>query len=294
LKRLAPAKIEFRNARCGFAMNRRRPTQTGFTNAPNAEGPVDHEVPVLHVSDAKGKLVAVLFGYACHNTTCGDYMIRGDYAGYAQQYFEDEHPGVTAMFMMGCGADQNPYPRRKEDYAKYNGRSLAVAVGAALETVPKPLRGPLSVAFAGVTLDFAPLPPREELEKIAATKKEPDSSHAARMLKQIKAEGKVRSTYPCPVQVVRFGSDLTLVAIAGETCVDYSSRLKRELAGPSVWVAGYCNDVFGYLPSLRVLREGGYEAGGAMLWGALPGPFTETVEERVVSKIHELAKGGAR
>ncbi|MFZ2641854.1 MAG: neutral/alkaline non-lysosomal ceramidase N-terminal domain-containing protein [Verrucomicrobiia bacterium] len=290
LKKLAPATLDFQRARCGFAMNRRRPTPTGYANAPNSDGPVDHDVPVLRVSDPKGKLVAVLFGYACHNTTCGDYMIRGDYAGYAQQYFEEANPGVTAMFMIGCGADQNPYPRRTEELAKYHGRSLAVAVGAALETAPKPLRGPLQTAFADVTIDFAPAPPREELEKIAATAKEPYRGHAGRLLKQLKEDGKIRSTYPCPVQVVRFGSDLTLIAIGGETCVDYSLRLKRELAGPAVWVAGYSNDVFGYLPSRRVLREGGYEAGGAMIWGSLPGPFAETVEDRVVSTILKMAR----
>jgi len=289
-KRLAPARLEFQRARCGFAMNRRRPTLTGYTNAPFFDGPVDHEVPVLRVSDTGGKLVAVLFGYACHNTTCGDYMIRGDYAGYAQQYLEEAHPGLTALFMTGCGADQNPYPRRTEELAKTHGRSLAAAVEAALETVPKLLRGPLRVSFADVTIEFAPVPAREELEKIAATGKEPKSGHAKRLLKQLQESRQIRSSYPCPVQVARFGSDLTLVAIGGETCVDYALRLKRELAGPAVWVAGYCNDVFGYLPSLRVLREGGYEAGGAMLWGSLPGPFTETVEERVVSKIVEMAR----
>jgi hypothetical protein len=290
LKRLAPAKLDFMRARCGFAMNRRRPVATGYANAPNPDGPVDHEVPVIRVRDVQGKLTAVLFGYACHTTTCGDLMIRGDYAGYAQQYFEEANPGVTAMFMAGCGADQNPYPRRTEELCKYHGRSLAVAVAAALETVPKPLRGPLTTAFADVTLDFAPVPPREELEKLAATAKEPQSGHSKRLLKQLKEDGKIRSTYPCPVQVARFGNDLTLVAIAGETCVDFALRLKRELAGPAVWVAGYSNDVFGYLPSLRVLREGGYEAGGAMLWGSLPGPFTETVEERVVSAILKMAR----
>lgn len=289
IQRLAPARLDFLRARCGFAMNRRRPTSSGYANAPNFDGPVDHEVPVLRVADAAGKLRAVLFGYACHNTTCGDYQIRGDYAGYAQADFERANPGVVALFMTGCGADQNPYPRRTDELCKDHGRALAVAVGAALETVPKPLHGPLQRAFSDVDLDFAPLPARAELERMAAATKEPERGHAIRMLKQL-ASGEVRSTYPCPVQVVRLGGDLTLVAIGGETCVDYSLRLKRELAGPGVWVAGYCNDVFGYLPSLRILREGGYEAGGAMLWGSLPGPFTETVEERVVSKILELAR----
>lgn len=290
LKALKPAQFDFQRGRAGFAMNRRRPTPQGFQNAPNFDGPVDHEVPVLRVTDAEGNLVAVLFGYACHNTTMGDYLIRGDYAGYAQQFLEQAHPGMTALFMIGCGGDQNPYPRGKPEHVEYHGRALALAVEAALQTPPKPLGGPLCVALADVTLDFAPVPPKAELEKTAATAKEPDRSHAQRLLKELQQTGKIRSTYPCPVQVVRFGRDLTLVAIGGETVVDYALRLKRELAGPAVWVAGYTNDVFTYLPSARVLKEGGYEAGGATMWGAMPGPFTNTCEQRVVSKALELAR----
>jgi len=290
LGNLAPARLDYLRARCGFAMNRRRPGPTGFQNAPNPDGPVDHEVPVLRVTGQDGKLVALLFGYACHSTTVGDYNIRGDYGGYAQQYLEETYPGTTALFMAGCGGDQNPYPRGTEDLAKGHGRSLALAVRAALETVPRPLGGPLSVAFEDVALDFAPVPPKAELEKRAATAKDPHRSHAARLLKEIRETGQVRASYPCPVQVVRFGRALTLVAIGGETTVDYSLRLKRELAGPAVWVAGYSNDVFTYLPSLRVLKEGGYEGGGATVWGSLPGPFTATVEERVVSKVLQLAR----
>ena len=74
--------------------------------------------------------------------------------------------------------------------------------------------------------------------------------------------------------------------------IDYSLRLKRELKGAApVWVAGYTNDVFAYVPSRRVLEEGGYEAATAMRYmstTAQHGPFTATVEERIVSKVHEL------
>jgi hypothetical protein len=94
------------------------------------------------------------------------------------------------------------------------------------------------------------------------------------------------------VQAVRFGDDLLLIALPGETVVDYSLRLRKELAGAgrAVWVAGYSNDVFAYLPSKRVLKEGGYEGGGAMKYRSYPhpGPFSETVEERVVGKAREL------
>ena len=95
-----------------------------------------------------------------------------------------------------------------------------------------------------------------------------------------------------------FGNDLTLAAICGETVVDYSLRLQQELKSgngnsheqePVVWVAGYSNYVFGYLPSLRVLKEGGYEGNRAMIYTSYPGPFAESVEQRVVSKIKDLA-----
>ena len=80
------------------------------------------------------------------------------------------------------------------------------------------------------------------------------------------------------------------MALPGEVVIDYSLRLKSELIGSHVWVAGYSNDVFGYLPSLRVLEEGGYEGGGAMRYTSLPGPFAPSVEKRVIEKVHELAR----
>ena len=111
LESLEPAKLTYGHARCGLAMNRRTPTKDGYRNHPNPDGPVDHSVPVLSVQDPEGQRRAVLFGYACHNTTMGFRRWLGDYAGFAQEYFQQDHSGVTAMFLTGCGADQNPYPR---------------------------------------------------------------------------------------------------------------------------------------------------------------------------------------
>lgn len=288
--KLAPARLDYLHARAGFAMNRRRPTDKGYSNAPYSDGPVDHDVPVLRVTAEDGKLRAALFGYACHNTNLSFYKFCGDYAGFAQEAIQEAHPEALALFMAGCGADQNPYPRGTEDWARLHGRTLAGAVEAALQTVPKPVRGPLRASLEEVAIEFAPPPPREELEKMAQGTREPDRGHAKRLLEQIERDGKLRADYPYLVQVVRFGDDLTLVALAGEVVVDYSLGLKRELAGPAVWIAGYSNDVFGYVPSARVLKEGGYEAGGAARWGSLPGGFAETIEERIVGKVLEMAR----
>jgi hypothetical protein len=256
LDRLEPASLGYGHARCGFAMNRRTPTESGYRNHPNPAGPVDHRVPVLRVADPGGNLRAVLFGYACHNTTMGFRRWLGDYAGYAQEYFQEDHPGTTALFLMGCGADQNPYPRSRLDYAKKHGRSLATAVEAALEMGQKtprhqrPLNGPLRTVLENAALE-------------STTPDRPDAAY--------------------PVQIMLFGDDLAVIALGNEVVVDYSLRLKRELTqpnGPSIWVAGYCNAYDDYIASRRVLEEGGYEARCC--------PWKPTLEERIVGKVHEL------
>ena len=251
---------------------------------------MDQVVPVLRITDDKQAVRALLFGYACHNTTLSFYQFCGDYAGFAQQYLEEELPGTVAMFMSGCGGDQNPYPRGTIELARQHGRTLATAVRAALETVPKPLAGPLATAWREVELEFAPPPTRDELLLFAAGKPSTEQRHAKTLLEQLAKDGRIRTTYSYPIQVVHFGDDLTLIALAGEVVVDYSLRLKAELAGSSVWVAAYSNDVFGYVPSRRVLAEGGYEAGGAMLFGRLPGPFAPSVEERIITPTLEMAR----
>lgn len=294
LENLQPARVSFCRARCGFAMNRRTPSVTGFRNFPNPDGPVDHDVPVLRVDSPDGQLRAIAFGYACHNTTLGFYQFCGDYAGFAQQYLEEAHPEATALFVLGCGGDQNPYPRRTLALAEQHGRTLANAVEAALETAPVPISGRIKSAYDMATVEYQTPPSREELEKQVESNNQYDRRHAERLLKQLDTEGKLRESYDCPVQVIRFGDQLTLVALPGETVVDFSLRLKAELRsndGPAIWVAGYSNDVFAYVPSRRVLLEGGYEAGGAMRYMTTvlqPGPFMPTVEERIVGKVHEL------
>jgi len=290
IENLAPSRLSYTHARAGFAMNRRLPTERGYQNHPYPDGPVDHDVPVLRVDTPDGKLQAVVFGYACHNTTLGFYEFCGDYAGFAQTYLEKAHPGVTAMFIAGCGADQNPYPRRTLDLAKQHGRSLANGVESALLSKASPVRGPIQSAIETVTLDFAEPPSREQLTQQAKSTNKYERWHAEVLLKELEQNGKICSTYPYLVQVVQFGGDLTMIALAGEVVVDYSLRFKAELPGSNVWVAGYSNDVFGYLPSLRVLKEGGYEGGGAMLYTDLPGPFAPSVEKRVVDKVHSLVE----
>jgi neutral ceramidase len=45
-----------------------------------------------------------------------------------------------------------------------------------------------------------------------------------------------------------------------------------------------------YIPSLRVLKEGGYEPDESMIYYGFPGPFDNGVEERIFTAIREVMK----
>jgi hypothetical protein len=286
---LQPAKLSYSHARCGFAMNRRLPTKDGYQNSPYPDGPVDHDVPVLKVESPDSKLKAVVFGYACHNTTTGIMQFNADYAGFAQTEIEKAHPGAVALFVLGCGGDQNPYPRGNIDWAVVHGKSLATAVEAALLPQPKPVRGPLKFDFAEIDLPFEPVT-KEELESRRDSKDGYEQRRAASLLHDLQTKGQVRTSYPYPIQVLQFGNDLTMVTFGGEVVIDYALRLKRELGDRPLWIAAYSNDVMAYIPSRRVLEEGGYEAVGAMRFTNLPGPWKPELEEKIIATTREMCE----
>lgn len=296
---LEPARLTWGTGETDFAVNRRNnrePDVPTLREQGLLEGPVDHDVPVLAVYSGD-ELKAVLFGYACHATVLSFYQWSGDYPGFAQIDVEESHPGTVALFWAGCGADQNPLPRRTPELAMQYGRRLADAVEEVLQQEMRPIAGDLATAYAEINLNFASLPARGELEAKLESDDRFDVGLAEHLLKQWDANGGLSQTYPYPIQTWRLGDGPTWITLGGEVVVDFSLRLKSELGPDNVWVAGYANDVMAYIPSLRVLREGGYEGATAMRYYGQPSAWAEDVEELIVGEVHRQVRGqgaGAR
>jgi hypothetical protein len=290
---LEPADLTRGNGYVTFAVNRRNnkePDVPKLRDQGQLKGPVDHNVPVLAVRDKQGRVKAVVCGYACHSTVLPFYQWSGDYPGFAQIALEKKYPGAVALFWAGCGADQNPLPRRSVELAEKYGQELARGVAAVLDAPMAPVTGGLSAAYTEVNLPFADLPTRDKLVEDSTSKDRYVAARAKDLLQQIKEKGSLAGSYPYPVQAWQLGRDLTFVALGGEVVVDYSLRLKKELGRDATWVAGYTNDVMAYIPSLRVLKEGGYEGGGAMVYYGLPTVWGPKVEEVIVAAVHEQVK----
>jgi neutral ceramidase len=291
LSDLRPGRLEHGVGRASFAMNRRvyHGDKVDFGEKP--DGPVDWDVPVLKVTGTNGALRAILFGYACHGTSiAGDdfYIVSGDYMAYARQHLEGHYPGAMAVYLTGMGADSNPSPRGTLLEAKRHGLELAGAVVGVLSRPMRPVRGTLKLAFGEAELPFADPPGREQIEKDSRSEDIYVRNRATGYLASLEEKKPLPASLKLPLAAIRLGDELTCVVMAGEDVVDYGRRFKRIFAADHPWLIGYAYEVPCYIPSVRILKEGGYEAQSSLIYYGIYGPFRTSIEEILVERMTEL------
>jgi len=288
---LAPASLSWGTGSAPFAMNRRKPTPGGVVNAPNPRGYVDRSVPVLRVLASDGRPRAALFGYACHNTTVGpdNYGFSSEYAGFAQRLVESRLR-VHAQFIMGCGASANPYPRGTFNLCRQHGESLGAEVCRLWDQELAPVAGPLNIAFDHVDLPIEPPPAPPQLDALRAAS--PSEAAIAGKIQKLLDSGRPWATrYTTPLAVWQFGQDLTLVRLSAEVIGEYIPLIERALGPLNLWIAAYCDDYFGYLPTAQAHDDGGYEARD-FITGC--GFLAREVETVVLDKLRVLARKAGR
>ena len=293
LRDMRPARLSWGRGVAKFVMNRREPTERGVILGTNASGLADRTVPVLRVDAPDGSPRAVVFGASSHCTTLtgGNMLISGDYAGFAQEFVEARRPGVQAMFLTGCAGDANPHPRGTLDLARRHGSELAAEVSRVLESGDLAgINGPLRTAFQEVELPLEALA-RERIEAMHEGAPSYRRFFTQGALERLNQGRQLLRSYSAPFAVWQFGNDLTLVAFSGETVVDYVSLTERALGPLKLWISGYNNDVFGYLPTARILAEGGYETRGLYVDYGL---FTPEVDGIVMRTVEGMAQDVGR
>jgi hypothetical protein len=294
LTKLRPATLQIGEGRTDFAVNRRNNREADvpmlLEKGVPLKGPVDHAVPVLTVTGADKKPIAILFGYACHPTTLSFTKWCGDYPGFAQIAIEKQHPGALAMFVNTCGGDQNPLPRRKVELCEKYGQMLADAVEDAMKKPLKTVSPGVWSAFEYVELPYEKVITRAELESFTKDTNAIRKRWAERMLKKLDAGDKFAPAYPYPIHAWKLGKEMLVIGTGAETVVDYSLRFKVKY-GPGTWVCGYADDMISYIPSRRVWLEGGYEGGSNLYEYGRPAlRWAGDIEERIADSVHRLVK----
>ena len=299
IAKLAPAKLSWGWGVANFVMNRRQFTDRGIILGVNPLGSVDRTVPVLRIDSSDGKLRGVLFGYACHNTTNSSrsLAVSGDYAGYAKAYVRQQFPDAIPLFMMGCGGDANPYPRDGDQgsqpsvkYAPIHGEELGKEVCRVLGAKLQSVHGPLNCAEETAQLPLE-TPDEAALEKLTKTGDSLIKPMAQQMLDTLKKGQALNKSHAAPVCVWQFGKDLTMVQLPDEVVSGYARDIADAVGPLRLWVAAYCNQVTGYIPTATILREGGYESRG--LYDGI-GWFAPGVEEELTKVARETAVKAGR
>jgi hypothetical protein len=172
-------------------------------------------------------------------------------------------------------------------YAKEHGRALAQEVEHQLERDAITITNVPIGIFERVNLPFDKLPTREAWEARAAQGGAP-GYHAKKHLEMLQNGQSIKTEISYPIQAWTFGNELAVLFLASEVVVDFSLRLKREFDATRLWVGAYANAFPGYIPSERVLTEGGYEGGGAMIYFGQPTRFAPGVEQLVVDTVHKV------
>jgi hypothetical protein len=288
----ASASLAWGQGRVGFAANRRVLKDGKWVNfGVNPNGPVDPSLPVLRATGADGKVRAVLVGYACHCTTLGGEFnkICAEWAGFACDEIERQSPGSVALAVIGCGADANPEPRRNLDDARHHGAAVALEANRLITSKAglTPLPGRVGCRYRELSLPLEPPPDRATLVE-RSRRTGSVGLLAQTLLARLDRGEALATTVPYRVQTWCFGDEMAVVFLAGEVVVDYALRLKWEIDTDRIWTVAYSNDVPCYIPSRRILSEGGYEADMSMVFYGHPNRLAPETEDRIVQAVHDL------
>ena len=287
---LEPVSLSAANGTARIQVNRRNNQEGALTSLTELKGPNDYAVPVLKVTDTSGQIKAIAFGYACHPTVLSIYLWSGDFPGFAQAELEKWYPGAIALFFQGAGADMNPLPRRTVALAKQYGVTLAAAVDRTLQDEMKTLSSTLKTAYREVMLPLDTPYSEASLTEIVQSDQQPEyyKRCAKPILDRVQKGQPLMRFYPYPVQAWNIGG-LPLFTLGGELTIGYAVQLKQKF-GTDTFVLGFTNDVMGYIPTLTVLKEGGYEGASSQLEYGLPALWAPETE----SVIHEAIEGLAK
>jgi neutral ceramidase len=296
---LEPATLRAATAQFTLGTNRRliRPHRQVQTAA-NRSGPADSEVVAFGAYRPNGAPLAFLMNYPCHGVVlCEDNLLYSrDWPGFAMDEIETAASANSSrpisIFIQGATGNIDPRSRGNFEVAEDHGRTMGRAAFEALAQAPSitdaaiaARRIPLSLALKDLSAEMA-----VARNCAAQTKASLDNhrggdgyqlkrllDHHAQSLAALAALEAIedqsrrdrrvdmdRRELATAMTVAAIGN-LAIVGIPGELFVELGLAIKAIPNFARILVAGYCNDLIGYIPTRAAYAEGGYEVDTARI-----------------------------
>lgn len=165
---------------------------------------------------------------------------------------------------------------------------MAAEINRVLAQPLQPITGSIVAKLNTIQLPLNDLPTREQWVAQAAADS-PEGYNAKTQLARLDRGEELLKAVDYPIQTFAFGDRLLMVFLAGEVCVDYSLRIKSEFDSARLWVNAYSNDFACYVPSERLVREGGYGGGAETPYFALPTTLKAGLEQLIMDEVRRQA-----
>jgi Neutral/alkaline non-lysosomal ceramidase. len=268
---------------CDIGINRRRIVDGKSQFAPNEWGAIDKEVLVAKF--VKDDIVkAVVYNYACHPSILNSTWVTADYPGKAREIIEDSCGNdVKVFFLQGCCGnirartmEGGEFRRGSMDDIEKFGEILGQAVADVCKGKMKKMRPDLYTSITKVILPLNEIRSKNEYEDLLL-----DERFRVRVWaeKVLAGYNNLSNQIPYSIQKFSVGEGFHIIGMEGEVSIEYGIRIKQALINDFVMTAGYCNWVMGYIPTKKMLGEGGYEPEDSIYYYMLPCQFHESVEE---------------
>jgi neutral ceramidase len=240
-------------------------------------GPTDPEVVFLSVRTAKGRPLALLANYSLHYVggvpaggVSADYF--GEFANQIEKRLlpagKQTSPPFVGILSNGTSGDinninfRNPRPRREpfEQIRKVASR-VADAIFEVYPKVRHQSNVTLAMAQAELTLKVRK-PTEQQIARARAFLAETDENKLPRRAKAYARmtlfQARRPATEALVLQALRIG-DVGIAAIPCEVFVEIGLKIKKESPLKPTFTIELANGHYGYLPTPRQHRLGGYE-----------------------------------
>jgi hypothetical protein len=97
-------------------------------------------------------------------------------------------------------------------------------------------------------------------------------------------DGTVKDRLPHFISLWHLDDQTRLVAMEGEVSTEYSLLIKKWFGPLTTMTLGYTNGVYCYVPTRKMIGEGGYEANCNFFFN-LRGPFVPEIEDIILGQI---------
>ncbi len=269
------------------------------------EGPTDPEVGVAAFRTEVDETVAMLLHHTCHPTNGFPYLaVTADWPGAWCNGMKPLCRDGVPMVLNGCCGNIGPAnyldPTHGADQHQ-QGRALTETATEALGRLTAGSDTTLGWVSRKVRIPQRELHPEdgEKARRMLAEHPEPllragKHPHTAvewdwvyavctlDLLRQREQQDHVEYE----VQVFRVG-DLAIVGLPGEPFVEGQLRIKAASPVRHTFVAHYCNDFVGYIPTRLAFQGGGYETRTSN-WSKLAPEALDLIADNAVELLHEV------